>query len=83
MTIKAPSSYAVFCTVHPNKRNGITEKFTHRVGPAASIEDAREKIANDRKAMRNTFGGLIDAPGDSGRVYQVFKAEWTEVTDQI
>lgn len=76
----APGNYAVFVTVKPNKRNGITREFTARVGAYQTETLARAAIVKDREAMCNTFGGLIDAPGNTGRSYRIFKSNgWTEL----
>lgn len=77
--MKQPRKYHVFVTVSPTKRNGVSEKFTGRVGTADTRDEAYALIPKDRHAMNDTFGGLIDAPGDGGRKYQVFEATWREV----
>jgi len=74
-----PKAIAVFVTVHPNKRNGVTKKFSARVASCDTVDQARALIADDRRAMGDTFGGLIDAPGSAGREYHIFRAEWTEI----
>jgi hypothetical protein len=78
-TMKQPRKYHVFVTVAPTKKNGMSKPFTGRVGSADTIEEARKLIDEDRRAMNNTYGGLIDAPGSRGREYQVFEAAWTEI----
>jgi hypothetical protein len=74
-----PAPYVVYVTVAPTKRNGITKPHTARVGAAGSIKEAQELIADDKKAMGETFGGLIEAPGTTGRAYSIFKANWQAV----
>jgi hypothetical protein len=78
-TMKEPKRYHVYVTVTPTKQNGLTEPYIGRVGPADTIDDALDLIKKDRLAMQDTFGGLIDAPGDSGRKYQIFEATWREI----
>jgi hypothetical protein len=80
--MELPPPYAVYCVAHPNKRNGLTKPYPHRVGPAKDVEHAKRLIAEDRAEMRKTFGGLIDAPGDAGREYFIFKAKWERIECQ-
>lgn len=79
-TFTQPAPLVVYCTVAPTERNRLEAPYTHRVGPAFTLEGAKKVIADDKEAMRNTLGGLIDAPGAGGRTYRVFEAKWTEVT---
>ena len=75
-----PPTFTVYCTVAPTKRNSLDKPHTHRVGTTHDAKLIPGMIAEDRRAMCDTFGGLIDAPGASGRTYKAFKAEWTEVS---
>lgn len=74
-----PKAITVFVTVQPNGRNGLTKPFGARIGACDTVDEAKAMIANDRREMNDTLGGLIDAPGSSRRTYQVFRAEWNEV----
>lgn len=75
-----PGSYRVFCYVEPTKKNRLDTPMLQNPGNAFTIEKARELIAEDKAAMSNTFGGLIDASPVEGRHYRIFHAEaWTAV----
>jgi hypothetical protein len=78
-TFTGPPPIYVFVTMTPNKRNGLSKTHTSRIGTCHNPEEIAGLIAEDRKAMGDTFGGLIDAPGTSGRSYRAFRAEWTEI----
>jgi hypothetical protein len=75
-----PKPYVVYVTITPTKANGLRETMTSRVGPAASIDDAKRIIASDKKAMTETYGNMIEPPGIKGRTYQIFEANWNDVT---
>lgn len=77
---KLPPPYAVYCTVQPNARNGLSKVQTHRLGPADTLKAARDKITKDLRDARDTMGGLIEATSTKGRSYRIFKAVWEEVT---
>lgn len=77
--MKVPADYAVYVEVSPYPGCGFTEPFTARIGPAKDKADAIKKIAEDRRAMGDTFGGLIDPVSTRGRKYRVFKAAWEEI----
>lgn len=49
------------------------EKMISRIGMALDREGVRKLIADDKKAMGDTFGGLIDAVGTKGRSYFAFE----------
>lgn len=55
-------------------------KILMRVATARTEEEAAERIAEERAAMRDTLGGLI-APGDDRQTYEVWKADWTLVRE--
>lgn len=75
-----PAPYAVYVEVAPYPNCGFTGTYTSRIGPAKDLDEARRKIADDRKAMGDTMGGLIDPVSTKGRTYRVFKAAaWEEV----
>ena len=77
---KGPGEWVVFVEIYPTARNGVDTPFISRVGNYRTEEGARQGIANDLKAMTNTFGGLIDAPGTSGRTYRIFRSTgWEEI----
>ncbi len=75
-----PAPYAVYVEVAQYPDCGFTGTYTSRLGPAKSLEDAQRKIADDRKAMGDTMGGLIEPVNTKGRTYRIFKsAGWEEV----
>lgn len=74
-----PAAYVVYVTVVPTAKNGLREPYTFRVGPAQDLAGVSKVIADDKHAMRNTLGGLIEAGDISGRSYRAFKAVWEEV----
>lgn len=74
-----PKPYMVYVTITPTKSNMLRETMFSRVGPAASIDDAKRLIASDKEAMTETYGNMIEAPGVKGRTYQIFKANWEAV----
>jgi hypothetical protein len=76
---KGPAPIAVYCTVQPTAANGLTTADTHRVKACNDESEIAAIIEEDRRAMCDTFGGLIDAPGASGRTYRAFRAVWTEL----
>jgi hypothetical protein len=78
---RLPSPYWVYVTVKPNRSNGLTKTHFMRVGPAASLEDARKLIEEDRRRMGETFGGLISGITCDGRTYHILKADWKHVED--
>ena len=81
---KAPPPYQVYVTFTGNA--GWTDKdplkpvrLTSRIGAAHDLNKVQEIIKQDRKAMGETYGGLIEATSTKGRVYRVFKATYTEI----
>lgn len=74
-----PPPIYVFVTVPADPKRGISEAFTGRVGTCATEAEIAGLIAKDKRAMADTFGGLIDGVSTKGRVYRAFRAEWTEV----
>lgn len=74
-----PAEYAVYVEIAPYPNCGFTGLYTSRVGPAKDKADALRKIANDRKAMGDTMGGLIEPVSTKGRKYRIFKAVWEEI----
>ena len=76
-----PASFVVYVEIAPYPNCGFAGTFTSRVGPAKTLEEAHRKIADDRKAMGDTMGGLIDPVSTKGRTYRIFKSlGWEEVT---
>jgi hypothetical protein len=57
----------------------MTETITGRVGTCQHEKDIPALIADDRKAMGESFGGLIEPVSMEGRSYRAFRAEWTEL----
>lgn len=74
-----PKQFTVFVTVTPNAINGVSEEFTARVGETDSFLACSRIVANDLSAMKDTFGGVMDAMTVKGRKYRVFKADWQEM----
>lgn len=75
-----PARYRVLCYVTPTKKNHISKPLIIKVGDAKTIMDAEALIAKDRASMNETFGGLLDAPGSSGRHYEIFEAvDWKKL----
>lgn len=75
-----PAPFIILCDVQPNKRNGLSKPISHIVGFARTEDGIRAKIADDMKAMRETYGGLFEAPGTAGRTYRVYRADWQKMT---
>jgi hypothetical protein len=75
-----PKPYVVYVTSVPTKKNGLKETYTSRVGPATSVDDARRLIAKNKRDLGETYGSMIEAPDQSGNTYQIFKANWEDVT---
>jgi len=71
-----PAIYSVFVEVahYPNCGFKPTEKMIGRLGAAKSIEGANKLIVDDRKAMGETYGGLIEPTRTKGRTYHIFKS---------
>jgi len=71
-----PAIYSVYVEVshYPNCGFKPTEKMVGRLGAAKNIEDARKLIANDKRAMGETYGGLIAPTRLTGRTYHIFKS---------
>lgn len=78
---KAPGKYVVYVEV--NKPLGGTKPFIGRLGPADNLTTVGKLIQEDKRAMSDTLGGLIDAPGSRHRTYRVFEAVWKEVTEEL
>lgn len=75
-----PAPYAVYVEVSPYPNCGFTGTFTSRISAARTLEEARAKIADDRKAMGESLGGLIEPVGTKNRTYRIFKSlGWEEV----
>jgi hypothetical protein len=58
------------------------EWYTYRAGSAKSLADCHRLIAEEKKAMANTFGGLISAlprKEVKKRTYRIWRAKWTEI----
>lgn len=51
----------------------------YRVGPAASLKEARELIAKNKRECGDTLGGLLPATSTKGHIYHIFRAQWEEV----
>ncbi len=76
---KKPPAYHVYVTVHPNARNGVMEAFVARIGTTNDPAKIPVIIADDKRVMQDTFGGLIAPTSTNGRTYHTFKATWEEV----
>jgi hypothetical protein len=74
-----PPVIQVYCTQQPTKKNGMTETMTWRAGVCQDASEVASVITKDRKAMGETFGGLIEPVSLEGRSYRAFRAEWTEI----
>lgn len=77
-----PAVYAVFVEVahYPNCGFKPTEKMIGRVGAAHTLEDAEKLIAKDKRAMGETYGGLIEPVRLKGRTYHIHKCGgWEKV----
>jgi hypothetical protein len=76
-----PAVYSVFVEVAYYKNCGFkpTEKMIGRVGGAHTREAAEKLIANDKKAMGETYGGLIEPVRLKGRTYLIHKCGGWEV----
>jgi len=83
LNYKLPKPFVLMCTVTPNEKNKLTKPLLIRVGPAESVDEAKKLKADDLRAMANTFGGVLEGEDTTGRSYRLFKAEWSEVTDQL
>lgn len=76
-----PAPYRVVCRITPTAKNHISRPMLTGVGAAHTLEEAQQLIVDDRAAMGDTFGGLIEALGTSGRDYRIFRAAgWEDVT---
>lgn len=77
-----PGRYTVYVEIaaYPNCGFKTTEKYISRLGPAASMAGVEKLIADDRKAMGETYGGLIEPTRLKGRTYKIFESTWQEVT---
>lgn len=76
-----PGDFLVVVTIAEYPNCGFQGTFTIRVGAAKTIEGAQQLIADDRKAMGDTYGGLIPAVSTKGRTYRVFQSKgWDEVS---
>lgn len=78
-SLTLPPPYYVFVEISPTKKNGLRELYVGRIGTAHDAAGIRKVIADDRRAMGQTFGGLIDPVSLEGRHYRAFRAEWTEL----
>jgi hypothetical protein len=79
---KRPPLYSVYVTATPIKKNGrreAYEAYTTRLGGTDNETEIKRIIADNEKAMGNSFGGLIDTTPTHRRTYRAFRAEWTEV----
>lgn len=74
-----PAPFLILCDVEPTKRNGLSKPFSHIVGFCRERSQIETRIAEDLKAMGETYGGLIEAAGTKGRTYRVYEATWQEV----
>ena len=73
----APRPIHIYAEWDDGKHSGIA-----RLKPANTIEEARRIIVEDRAAMSNTFNGFIE-PNTGTRTYRIFRAVWSEITDEI
>jgi hypothetical protein len=77
-----PARYMVFVEIayHANCGFKPTEKMIGRVGSAKTMEGARKHIEADKKAMGETYGGMIEPIKLKHRTYSIWDAaSWTEV----
>lgn len=77
-----PANYAVFVEVAYHKNCGFkpTEKMIGRLGAAKDMAGVEKLIASDKKAMGETYGGLIEPTRTKGRTYIVCKCDgWERV----
>jgi hypothetical protein len=80
MKMTKPKPYVVYVEISPYPNCGFTDAFTSRIGPAGDLAEVRKLIADDKRAMGDTMGGLIEPVSVRGRKYRVFKATaWEEV----
>ena len=76
---KQPPAIWVYVTLAPDAKKGISKPYTGRVGTCSDEAGVAKIIADDRRAMGETFGGLIAPVSTKGRTYRAFRAEWTEI----
>lgn len=69
-----PAPYRVVCRITPTGRNHISKPMLTTIGGAHSLEEAQQLITDDRAALGETCGGLIEGLGTSGRDYRIFRA---------
>lgn len=76
-----PGRFAVYVEVaaYPNCGFRPTEKYLARLGPADTKAGVEKLIADDKKAMGETYGGLIEPTRTKGRTYLVFEATFKAV----
>ena len=77
-----PALYAVFVEIAYYKNCGFKphEKMIGRLGAAKDMDGVNKRIADDRKAMGETYGGLIEPTRLKGRTYLVFKCDtWEKI----
>jgi hypothetical protein len=79
--MQKPAPFVVYVEVSPYPNCGVTGTFTSRIGPAKDMADARRKIADDRPAMGDTMGGLIESVSTKGRRDRIFKSLGWEKID--
>lgn len=72
-----PAQYAVYVTF---TCEGTKKRLTARIGVANDAAKIPKIIADDKKAMGDTFGGLMAPVSIKGRTYRAFKADWSELT---
>jgi hypothetical protein len=75
MTFKTPRPIAIFVTIVAKG----SPPYTARIATADNESDIPRLIAEDKRAMGDTFGGLIEAASTKGRSYRAFRAVWTEI----
>lgn len=80
-----PAPYTVICHALLTKENGnhddyVGKYLTHRVGVAHSVEECKQLISDDLRAMADTLGGLLQGASTKGREYEVFKATWEKIS---
>jgi hypothetical protein len=74
-----PPTYQVYVTYTTEAEP--KQPYTARVATTNDPKKIPTLIADDLRAMGNTFGGLFDPTSTKGRRYRVFKAEWSEMTE--
>lgn len=73
-----PSEFLVVVHVPANAKLK-TKACSLRCGSARSVEDARKLIAEEKKSLGQTYGGLIEPTDPAGRRWEIWQATWSKV----